>query len=170
MPASFTPRTMCRLWIFLCAIVLAACSSNPRYARPPADLPFRLLNADGGDFAVYALGLVGTPYRFGGTDPTAGFDCSGLISFVLLRVADAHVPRRSVELSRIGRALDRRELKNGDLVFFDTANSGVSHVGLYVGQGRFVHAPSEGALVRIDQLDASYWRARYRGARRLTLQ
>lgn len=155
--------------LLLFVVFLVGCATQQTTQTLPPGRPFALLNADAGDFAMYALGLVGTPYRFGGNDPNAGFDCSGLITFVVLRVADTALPRRAAELAQIGQAVPRQALRNGDLVFFDTSG-GISHVGLYVGNSRFVHAPSAGALVRIDSLDASYWAPRYRGARRLTAQ
>lgn len=161
--------TAMRLIVLCLILALSACATAPTTQPFPPARPFQLINADGSDFALYALGLVGTPYRFGGNDPNQGFDCSGLVTFVVLRITDTALPRRAADLARIGSPIGRGALRNGDLVFFDTSG-GISHVGVYVGSGRFVHAPSSGALVRIDALDAPYWGPRYRGARRLTRQ
>jgi cell wall-associated NlpC family hydrolase len=114
-----------------------------------------------------ALGLVGTPYRYGGNTPDSGFDCSGLVSYVYRDMLDLRLPRTSGELARAQGpkiALDR--LAPADLVFFGTRGN-VSHVGIYLGQGRFVHAPSTGGTVRLDALDGPYWRDHYTGARRV---
>ena len=114
-----------------------------------------------------ALGLVGTPYRYGGNTPDAGFDCSGLVSYVYRDMANVQLPRTSRDLARTqGPRIATDRLAPGDLVFFGSA-SDVSHVGIYVGEGRFVHAPSSGGTVRLDRLDGAYWRDHYSGAKRV---
>lgn len=114
-----------------------------------------------------ALGLVGTPYRYGGNTPESGFDCSGLVNYVYRDMLDLRLPRTSRELAQIqGPRIDESRLAPADLVFFGTPGS-VSHVGIYVGEGRFVHAPSSGGTVRLDSLDGAYWRDHYSGARRV---
>lgn len=114
-----------------------------------------------------AIGLVGTPYRYGGNTPDGGFDCSGLVNYVFRDMLDLRLPRTSRELAAIqGPKIATDRLVTADLVFFGSAGN-VSHVGIYVGEGRFVHAPSTGGTVRLDRLDGMYWRDHYTGAKRV---
>jgi cell wall-associated NlpC family hydrolase len=116
----------------------------------------------------HALRALGTRYRYGGASPETGFDCSGLIAHVFEQAGRA-VPRTAAEQSRVGTPVKRANLAPGDLVFYNTRNAPYSHVGMYVGNGRFVHAPKPGAKVRIERLDTPYWSARYNGGRRLNI-
>ena len=114
-----------------------------------------------------AIGLVGTPYRYGGNTPESGFDCSGLVTYVYRDMLDLRLPRTSRELADVqGPRIDPEKLAPADLVFFGSKGN-VSHVGIYVGEGRFVHAPSTGGTVRLDRLDGPYWRDHYSGAKRV---
>ena len=114
-----------------------------------------------------AISLVGTPYRYGGNTPEGGFDCSGLVGYVFRDMLDLRLPRTTRELAALqGPRIRPERLAGGDLVFFGSAGQ-VSHVGIYVGQGRFVHAPSSGGTVRLDSLDGHWWIDHYSGARRL---
>ncbi|MEO8365198.1 MAG: C40 family peptidase [Pseudoxanthomonas sp.] len=114
-----------------------------------------------------AIGLVGTPYLYGGNTPQSGFDCSGLVTYVYRDMLDLRLPRTSRELAQVqGPRIAPEKLAAADLVFFGSKGS-VSHVGIYVGEGRFVHAPSTGGTVRLDQLDGAYWRDHYSGATRV---
>ena len=114
-----------------------------------------------------AIGLVGTPYRYGGNTPESGFDCSGLVNYVYRDMLQLQLPRSSRELANWqGDTLGADQLASGDLVFFST-NNVVTHVGIYVGEGRFVHAPTTGGTVRLDYLDGHYWRDHYSGAKRI---
>jgi cell wall-associated NlpC family hydrolase len=114
-----------------------------------------------------ALGLVGTPYRYGGNTPEGGFDCSGLVNYVYRDMLDLRLPRSSRDLAAMqGPRIPEDRLATADLVFFGSAGA-VSHVGIYVGEGRFVHAPSTGGTVRLDRLDGPYWRDHYSGAKRV---
>lgn len=119
------------------------------------------------DVVVRALSLLGTPYRYGGSSPDTGFDCSGLVRHVYSAVLDRDLPRRSEEMEAIGRPVSRADLQPGDLVFFNTLRRAFSHVAIYIGDGRFVHAPARRGRVRIEGLDDRYWAARFDGARRL---
>lgn len=121
------------------------------------------------DVLFRALGLVGTPYRWGGNTPQSGFDCSGLIGYVYRDAAGIHLPRSTREMITVkAPTIARQALKSGDLVFFATERAGqVNHAGIYVGEGRFVHAPSTGGTVRLDYLSNSYWNARYLNAKRV---
>ncbi len=114
-----------------------------------------------------ALGLVGTPYRYGGNTPESGFDCSGLVNYVYRDMLALNLPRTSRELAALqGPRIAPRQLATGDLVFFGDKGN-VWHVGIYVGEGRFVHAPSTGGTVRLDHLEGPYWRDHYTGAKRV---
>ena len=119
------------------------------------------------DLAMFALGLIGVDYRYGGETPEGGLDCSGLVRHVFQQVTGVTLPRTSKELARIGAPIARDDLEAGDLVFFDTRRFAFSHVGIYLGDGRFIHAPSRGSEVEIAELTNSYWRKHFNGARRL---
>ena len=119
------------------------------------------------EVGMFALSLVGIDYRFGGDTPDRGLDCSGLIRYVFQEVTGVTLPRTSKELSRIGRDVRPADLAPGDLVFFNTRRFAFSHVGIYLGEGRFIHAPSRGGEVGVASLSSDYWRKRYSGARRL---
>jgi len=121
----------------------------------------------GAEIVVHALGLVDVPYRYGGRTP-AGFDCSGFVGYVFSQSAGLALPRRADEMGRMGETLAKSDLAPGDLVFFNTLGRGYSHVGIYVGEGQFVHAPARRGRVRVDRLSDPYWTARYNGARRLS--
>jgi cell wall-associated NlpC family hydrolase len=127
---------------------------------------------DGGDakrneLVLFTLSQVGLPYRWGGNAPNEGFDCSGLVVYAFQQSLQVAVPRTTYAQARIGRDIPNRELRSGDLVFFNTMRQRFSHVGIYVGDGRFVHAPAANERVRLDRLNATYWQGRFDGARRL---
>lgn len=115
---------------------------------------------------LQALALVDLPYRYGGSSPS-GFDCSGLVRYVFKAATGLELPRRAEDMSRVGHPIDSSELQPGDLVFFNTFRRAYSHVAIYVGEGRFLHAPARGGRVRLETLDDRYWKSRYDGARRL---
>jgi cell wall-associated NlpC family hydrolase len=119
------------------------------------------------DVAIYALGLIGVDYRYGGETPESGVDCSGLVRYVFQQVTGVTLPRTSKELSRLGNKVASADLVPGDLVFFNTRRLPFSHVGIYLGDNRFIHAPSTGSEVEISQLSETYWQKHFSGARRL---
>lgn len=119
------------------------------------------------EVSIQAMSLVGTPYRYGGNTPDSGFDCSGLVRYVVLRAANVNLPRTTDAMGERGVSLERGQVASGDLVFFNTTGRANSHVGIYVGQNRFVHAPSTGGTVRLEDMTKSYWASRYNGARRV---
>jgi cell wall-associated NlpC family hydrolase len=119
------------------------------------------------DVAIYALGLIGVDYRFGGETPEGGVDCSGLVRYVFQQVTGVTLPRTAKELSRLGNKVASADLAPGDLVFFDTRRFPFSHVGIYLGDSRFIHAPSTGSEVEIARLSEAYWQKHFNGARRL---
>ncbi len=120
-----------------------------------------------GDLVMNALGLIGVRYRFGGNSPESGLDCSGFVRYVFNDTFGFMLPRRSVEMSQVGTDVAVNDLKPGDLVFFNTMRRTFSHVGIYIGDNKFVHAPSTGSKIRVDDMRASYWVTRYNGARRI---
>ena len=167
-------RTACAL--ALAALLLAGCGGGdvrptprPAATAPARDWPATIPADPAAANAVLmrAISLVGTPYRYGGNTPEGGFDCSGLVNYVFRDMLDLRLPRSSRELASYqGPRIEPQRLATADLVFFGTGNQ-VTHVGIYVGEGRFVHAPSTGGTVRLDHLDGSYWRRHYSGARRV---
>lgn len=164
---------MARLAVLSLMALLGACSSHaptpPPVVQPAFPSPVISFNPAADDVLFRALGLVGTPYRWGGNTPDAGFDCSGLIGFVYRDAAGIALPRSTRELI-VMRAPDisKDALQSGDLVFFATNGaSQVNHAGIYVGEGRFVHAPSTGGTVRLDYLANAYWQRSYLNAKRV---
>jgi cell wall-associated NlpC family hydrolase len=139
----------------------------PQPVAPEPLLPSAAAD-DAADIVMHALGLLGVPYRWGGTDPRRGLDCSGLVVHVFQSVRGQALPRRAVDLSRAGEPVARHRLSAGDLVFFNTLGYANSHVAIYIGDGQFVHAPARRGVVRIEALDETYWRTRYNGARRIS--
>jgi cell wall-associated NlpC family hydrolase len=126
------------------------------------------LAAAANDVLMRAIGLVGLPYRYGGDSPKGGFDCSGLVDFVFRDAAGLVLPRSTREIIDIqAPKVDRDDLQPGDLVFFNPTGGKVSHIGIYVGEGRFVHAPSRGGTVRLDRLTDAYWAKHYVSAKRV---
>ena len=119
------------------------------------------------DLAIYALGLIGVDYRYGGNSPEHGLDCSGLVRYVFQEVVGVTLPRTAREMARLGGRVAPGDLKAGDLVFFNTRSSPFSHVGIYLGDDRFIHAPHRGGEVEIVTMSQRYWQQRYDGARRL---
>ena len=158
--------------VLLCA-ALAGCGGGEIVRGPapgsPHDWPTVAPRDPAAANAVLmrAISLVGTPYRYGGNTPAGGFDCSGLVNYVYSDMLDLRLPRSSRELAGFqGPKIATPRLTTADLVFFGSAGS-VTHVGIYVGEGRFVHAPSTGGTVRLDRLDGPYWRDHYSGAKRI---
>jgi cell wall-associated NlpC family hydrolase len=119
------------------------------------------------DLTSSALDLIGIRYRWGGATPETGLDCSGLVQFVFQQVTGATLPRSAKEMSRLGDKVALSDLKSGDLVFFNTRHFAFSHVGIYVGDNRFIHAPRRGREVEMATIDKRYWQKRFDGARRL---
>jgi cell wall-associated NlpC family hydrolase len=164
--------------------LLSGCASSPDLARTPARPeassvasssvvripPARHQPHQAGlsEVAIHAIGLVGVPYRWGGNTPQGGFDCSGLVVYVARRAQGLQLPRTVAEMSRVGQEISVEDRLPGDLVFFNTSGHPFSHVGIYVGQNRFVHAPNEGGTVRIDNLISAYWGPRITVFRRLS--
>lgn len=161
-----------RFLIWQCLLVtlalgLAGCGSPARHgssadysAPPPVSASPR-----GQEVTLFALGLMETGYQFGGKHPQAGLDCSGMVSYVYGQAAGMRLSGSAADLARSGRPIERDALRPGDLVFFNTRNQPFSHVGIYIGDMRFVHAPGSKGKVRIDRLDSRYFQPRYEAAR-----
>ena len=169
----FACRLLClRICLMLMTLVMVGCSSTPTAPSapspgsssqtiefppattpPPVSVSSRLTPQQATDVTIYAIGLVGTPYRFGGNTPEGGFDCSGLIGHVYQKRAAILAPRTVSRLQNWGQSVPVHELRSGDLVIFGRG----SHAGIYVGENRFVHAPSTGGEVRLDSLRSKYW-------------
>ena len=154
----------------LIAALLAACGSPG--PRPPASTETiaqasRPVSEKGNEIVLYAMGLLDTGYRFGGKNPEAGLDCSGMVSYVFGQAAGLKVSGSAADIARQGRPVGRHELRPGDLVFFNTLNRPFSHVGIYIGDNRFIHAPSSNGVVRVEQMSNRYFAQRYEAARSL---
>lgn len=157
--------------VFVLAAVFFAPSSHADetvVVAPPPPVSFvDRASATAQDTIDKALDLLGIRYRRGGSSPEAGFDCSGFVSHVFREGLGLILPRSSKEMSKSGEVIARDELKPGDLVFFNTMRSAFSHVGIYLGDNQFVHAPRSGGRVRIEDLRDGYWVKRFNGARRV---
>ena len=153
------------LCVLVGVLALAACASAPQ-PQPKASSQVSEKAAD--HAATQATKMLGRPYRFGGATPSAGFDCSGLVQYSF-RQAGVAVPHNTERQRLASRPVRRSELRRGDLLFFDLEGKKSSHVGIYLGAGKFVHAPSSGKQVRSDRLDAPYWKKHLSETRRLAV-
>ena len=121
---------------------------------------------EAGDLIMNAMSLIGLSYRFGGNSPTQGLDCSGFMQYIFKRSMGITLPRTSAEMATVGQQVDRANLKPGDMVFFGSGGR-VSHVGMYIGNDRFIHAPRTGRDIEITSMNGNYWKSRYITARRV---
>jgi NlpC/P60 family protein len=147
-------------------IALGGCATKP-VTVPPQGYLVVGERKQGRDLAMYAFGLIDIGYRFGGKNPDSGLDCSGMVAYLYDKVIGAHLPHNAADIARLARPIDRSALQAGDLVFFNTRNHPFSHVGIFVGAGRFVHAPSRNGRIRLNSLAQSYYAKRFDGARTL---
>ncbi len=119
------------------------------------------------ELVVNAMGFLGVPYQRGGESAETGFDCSGFVRAIYEQTVGLVLPRKANEQAAATEVIERQDLKPGDLVFFNTMRRAFSHVGIYVGEGKFIHSPKPGAEVRVEDMSGSYWRRRFDGARRV---
>ena len=147
------------LAILSVALLLAACGGGSELVKPQP------VSDQGNEVALYALGLIDTDYKFGGKNPEAGVDCSGMVSYIYRAALGISITGSAADIARRGKEIDRQALRPGDLVFFNTLNRPFSHVGIYIGDGRFVHAPSSKGKVRIERMDNHYFAMRFEMAR-----
>jgi cell wall-associated NlpC family hydrolase len=171
-----------RITAFLTSLLLAT-SVHATPAEAPDDLS-RFLNDKGlltqmdqvrqnvshkaSDLVVNALGFLGVPYRRGGNSAETGFDCSGFVKAMYHQTVGLILPRKAEQQAAATQHIDRSDLQPGDLVFFNTLRRAFSHVGIYIGDGKFIHSPKPGAQVRVENMGISYWSHRFDGARRVT--
>ena len=151
---------------FASAVVTASATEAVRKADEPQSF-FERYTTAAQDVILQGLKLVGVRYRFGGNDEDSGLDCSGFVRLVFKDSLGAQLPRTAAEMSQVGQRVDTSQLKPGDLVFFNTMRRTFSHVGIYLGDNHFLHAPRTGAEVRVENMEDSYWIKRYNGARRI---
>lgn len=135
-----------------------AASTPPTLSGKPSASP---------DALFVALAALGIDYRYGGRSPTTGFDCSGLVAHIYRDAYGLNLPTHTTAQSRLGKPIDVGQLETGDLVFYNTQGQPNTHVGIYIGDDRFIHAPRTGAAVRIENMRGNYWKTRYNGARRI---
>lgn len=169
MSSHFKPffRRFCCITAALGSIWLAGCGSLPS-ATAPSRVWLSLADKDKAHEAVMmALGLMDTGYSFGGKNPEAGLDCSGMVSYVYEKAAGLKLPHNAAKMAELTRPVNKARLRPGDLVFFNTQNRSYSHVGLYIGEGRFVHAPSSRGKVQISSLETGWFASRFEAGRTL---
>lgn len=159
----------------LCScILLMACLGKP----PPiaaADITWADIDpadtqtvlASGMEIALFALSLSGVDYKYGGTSPLTGMDCSGFVGYVFREAFGIALPRTAAEIEQAGVPVEISELMPGDLVFYNTLGPSFSHVGIYLGESKFIHAPRAGSRIRLENMQLPYWNTRFQGARRL---
>lgn len=159
--------------LLLAALLVSPCAKADEPIVVPPGLRVSFVDratATAQDAIDQAVDLLGIRYRRGGNSPDAGFDCSGFVRHVFHEGLGLILPRSSREMSKSGEVIDRDELRPGDLVFFNTMRKAFSHVGIYLGDGQFVHSPRSGGRVRIEDLRDSYWIRRFNGARRINIE
>ncbi|HLX79208.1 MAG TPA: C40 family peptidase [Burkholderiales bacterium] len=147
--------------------LISGCASFTPALQSPAVPPPAAPRAQNSEALLQALLALGVDYRYGGSSPVTGFDCSGLVAHVYLEAWNIRLPHNTLAQSEKGVPVSLSELQAGDLVFYDTLKRPYSHVGIYLGDGRFVHAPKSGARVRVESIYSSYWAPRFSGARRI---
>ncbi|WP_233556212.1 C40 family peptidase [Noviherbaspirillum sedimenti] len=138
------------------------------FAPPTSTISkFREFTNRASEVALHAMSLLGIRYKMGGNTPESGLDCSGLVRLVFQQTWGTALPRTAEEISRVGEHVENHDLRPGDLVFFNTLRRTFSHVGIYLGDNKFIHSPSAGGKVRIESMDLAYWKNRFNGARRI---
>jgi cell wall-associated NlpC family hydrolase len=159
---------------FQAPVVLAQSATEPEATNRITSVASQLANTvtssvvDGTESLINnAMQLIGVRYRWGGNTPQSGLDCSGFVRYVFNDTFGFLLPRKSAQMSQVGLEIRKDELRPGDLVFFNTMRHAFSHVGIYVGDNKFIHAPSRGKSIRVDDMTKAYWEKRYNGARRM---
>lgn len=158
-------------WVLCCALISGAAlaEDNPESHYATLTQAASAWSSMAREVLLGAVSLSGVKYTFGGKSPETGFDCSGFVRYVFEQTANLTLPHGARAISQIGQSIPVNELQPGDLVFFNTLKTAFSHVGIYLGNGRFIHASSNGGNVHVAQLNDSYWTQRFNGARRLPL-
>ncbi len=149
----------------------AAANTLPNATTPAPDAKplgkLQDITSRASELVMQAMGMLGVNYRRGGNVPETGFDCSGLVRHVFKEAWGNTLPRTAEEISRVGKQIMPQDLQPGDLVFYNTLRKGFSHVGIYLGDNKFIHSPSSGGQVRVESMDLTYWKQRFNGARRI---
>lgn len=153
---------MKRIIVLLVAIIVAGCGEVA--VQEPEQRPQPAQPGKRDEVVLYALGLMGVDYRFGGKNPSSGFDCSGMVSYIYKNAVGVNLPHNAYRIAQISKRIGLSQIKPGDLVFFDTLHRPFSHVGIYIGNGRFVHAPGNSGKIRISNLSSGYFAKRFDGA------
>jgi cell wall-associated NlpC family hydrolase len=163
-----------RNFIFCSLVTFVLFSSSPSYAvlRPPPKesstmRALKQIRDTTSEVTENALDLIGIKYKRGGNSIENGLDCSGFVRLVFKNANEAELPRTAKEMSQEGETVSTKDLQPGDLVFFNTLKKSFSHVGIYLGENKFIHSPSPGGKVRIESMSVSYWKKRFNGARRI---
>ena len=162
------------------ALVLGACGSpkKPKTKTPPKPpktqasaktikITHVTAQKGGQEIMMYAMGLIGIGYQFGGSNPQAGFDCSGMVNYIYQNALGVQLPRTARDIAAASTPINKSNLKVGDLVFFNTSGNAYSHMGIYIGENRFVHAPSTNGSIRTESLESKYFATRFTSARTL---
>lgn len=170
---TFNYRHLCLIAVACFAFAAPKDEAQKAGDEPPAAPPPTSAEAEAGtrfaqDIMLQALGLIGVTYRWGGNSPESGLDCSGFIRYVFQQSMNIALPHNAFAISRLGEDVDKDALKPGDLVFFNTLGRKFSHVGIYLGDDRFIHSPSKGSKIQIVRLSDAYWATRFNGAKRVT--
>ncbi len=167
---------------YLLCVLLALISTSCAATEPLPDTQASMQASSTGDdnpenwseraheVLVNALSLTGIRYQYGGSSPETGFDCSGFVRYVFKQATSLTLPRSALAISQLGTTVPKNELQPGDLVFFNTLKSTFSHVGIYLGNNRFIHSPSSGGKVRVENMQDGYWAKRFNGAQRIDEQ
>ena len=170
-PRLFTHLLLHRMLAAFLLLALVGCGSAPHVPKQRITASSfqneRAASPAAREVALYALMLLRTGYRFGGKNPEAGLDCSGMVIYVYRQAAGMSLAGNAAALAREGREVGIDQLRSGDLVFFNTLGRPFSHVGIYLGQGEFIHAPNSRGTVRVDKLTNRYWSERFEAARTL---
>lgn len=165
-------------WVLASSLISGLFITHPAWSDElsPTDTPasistplstLKTISNRASELAMNAMGMIGIRYKYGGNSPENGLDCSGLVRYVFKESWGANLPRTAVEISRVGKHVESNDLQPGDLVFYNTLRRGFSHVGIYLGDNKFIHSPSRGGEVRVESMDLSYWKKRFNGARRI---
>ena len=167
-PQRFISLALATMVLSTCATTAQGAEAGTAQFYPEWPIAqFQDLRNRASELALRAIGMIGISYKHGGNSPESGLDCSGLVRYVFKEAWGTSLPRTSEEISQVGKQIDSHDMQPGDLVFYNTLKRGFSHVGIYLGDNKFIHSPSAGGQVRIESMDLSYWKNRFNGARRI---
>ncbi len=165
-PSRYT-RAAAAFCVALCVSMPAWCAETEPQEQTTVLTKIQEITDRASSLVAKAVDFLGTRYKRGGNTTDQGLDCSGLVRLVFKDAVNVDLPRTAAEISRAGEKIEPAELQPGDLVFYNTLKRGFSHVGIYLGDNKFIHSPSKGGQVRIESMDLAYWKKRFNGARRI---